>query len=54
MRRRLVLPALLLGINVPDDVVRKAEDAIAGSFGHLRETFCLGLILECVGGKVDA
>jgi hypothetical protein len=39
---------------VPDDVVGETDDLVAGSFGHLGETFCLGLIFERVAGEIDA
>lgn len=45
---------LLVRVDVPDDVVGQAVNSVAGSLGHLGETFCLGLVLEGVAWEVDA
>lgn len=45
---------LLIRVNVPDDIVGQSEHAVARALRHLGEAFCLGLVLECVGGEVDA
>lgn len=50
----LCVPWLLVRVNVPDDVVRETVDAVARALCHFGETFCLGLVLECVAGEVDA
>lgn len=50
----LRVPWLLLGVNVPDDVVWQADDLITGSLGHLCKTLGLCLVLECVAWEVDA
>ena len=47
------LPALLFGIDVPDDVVGETDDLVTGSLGHLGKTLGLGLVLESVAGEVD-
>ena len=49
----LCLAALLGGVDVPDNVVGKANDFVACPLRHFSETFRLGLVLECVAGKVD-
>ena len=48
------IPRLLLGIDMPDDIVGQAVDAVAGPLGHFREPFRLRLVLECVAGEIDA
>ena len=45
---------LLLGVDVPDDVVRQSHDLVPGSLGHLGEALRLGLVLEGIAGEVDA
>jgi hypothetical protein len=45
---------LLLRIDMPDDVVRKTDDLVACSLGHLSETLGLGLVFECVAWEVNA
>ena len=47
------IPGLLIGIDVPDDVIRETDDLIPGSLGHLGKALCLGLVLERVAGEVD-
>jgi len=54
MRRGLEIPALLLGVDVPDDVVGQAPDAVPGALGHFGEALGFGLVLEGVGGEVDS
>jgi len=49
----LSVTGFLLGINVPHHVIRQSVHAIAGSLGHLRESFRFGLVLEGVAGEVD-
>lgn len=53
MQPRLRIAGLLLCIDVPDNVVWKAEDAVARAPRHLGETFGLGLVLEGVAWEVD-
>ena len=48
------IAGLLVRIDVPDDVVGQSVDAVAGPLGHFGEALGLGLVLECVGGEVDA
>ena len=50
----LCIPGFLLGVDVPDHVVRETVDAVARSFRHLREALCFGLVFEGVAGEVDA
>jgi hypothetical protein len=50
----LCVAGLLVGVNMPDDVVRETNDFVSGALGHLCETFCLGLVLEGVAREVDA
>jgi len=50
----LCVTALLIGVDVPDDVVGQAVDAVPGALGHLGEAFCLGLVLEGVAREVDS
>jgi hypothetical protein len=44
----------LFGIDMPDDIVWQTIDTVSSTFGHLREAFGLGLILEWIAGEVDA
>ena len=50
----LSITGLLVGINVPNDVIRQTVYAVSRSLCHFRESFRLGLILKGVAGKVDA
>lgn len=50
----LSVPWLLLGIDMPDDVVRKSDDLVPCALGHLGEPLSLGLVLKRVTGEVDA
>lgn len=50
----LSVARLLVGVSVPDDVIRQAVHFFAGTLGHLCEAFGFGLVLESVGGEVDA
>lgn len=50
----LRISTLLLGINMPNDVVGQTVDAIACALSHLRETLSLGLVLKGVAREVDA
>lgn len=52
--RRSRVARFLVGVDVPDDVVRKTVHAIAGTLCHFRKAFCLGLVLEGVAGEVYA
>jgi hypothetical protein len=49
----LRIAGLLLGINMPNDVIRKTYHLISCAFGHLGKTLGLGLILEGVAREVD-
>lgn len=50
----LCVATLLLGVDVPDNVVGETNDLVTGALGHLGETLGLGLVLESVAGEVDA
>lgn len=52
--RRLCVAGLLVRVDVPYDVVRQTVDPISCPLGHLGETFRLCLVLEGIGGEVDA
>lgn len=52
--RRLCVPGLLIGVNVPDNVIRQAIDAVAGALGHFGKALCFSLIFKGVAGEVDA
>ena len=45
---------LLLGVNVPDNIVGQADHLIPRALGHLCKALGLGLVLEGVARKVDA
>lgn len=45
---------LLVGVDMPNDVVGQANDLVASALGHLGETLGFGLVLERVRGEVDA
>lgn len=45
---------LLIGVDVPHDVVRQAVDSVSCALGHLGESLGLCLVLKGVGGEVDA
>lgn len=45
---------LLVRVDVPDHVVGQTNDLVAGTLGHFSEALSLGLVLERVGGEVDA
>jgi hypothetical protein len=49
----LFVAALLLGVDMPNNVVGEAVDAVTRTLGHLGKTFGLGLVLEGVAGEVD-
>lgn len=44
---------LLIGIDMPDDVVRQTDNLLLGALRHLRKALSLGLVLKGVGGEVD-
>lgn len=50
----LRIARLLVSVDMPDDVIRQTVDAVPGPLCHLGEALRLGLVLECVGGEVDA
>lgn len=50
----LYIAALLLGVNVPHNVVGEANHLVAGPPSHLGEPLRLGLVLESVARKVDS
>lgn len=52
--KKEVLARFLVRVDVPDDVVGEADDFVFCALGHLGEALCLGLVLECVAGEVDA
>jgi len=53
-RSTFQIPRFLIRINMPNDVIREADDLVSGSPGHLGETFRLGLVFEGVAGEIDA
>lgn len=44
---------LFFCVNMPDDVVGQTDNFVSRSLGHLRKTFCFGLVLERVAWEVD-
>ena len=54
MHVRLSITRLLIRVDMPDDVIGEAIDAVAGALGHFREALRLGLVFEGVAGEVDA
>jgi len=48
------VPGLLFRVNVPDDVIGEAVDAVPGALGHFREALGFGLVFEGVAWEVDA
>jgi len=50
----LHVAALLLGVDMPHNIVWQAVDTISSSLGHLGEPFGLCLVLKCVAWEVDA
>jgi hypothetical protein len=52
--KRLRVSALFLGIDMPHNVVGKANDLVASALCHLSKAFGLGLVLERVARKIDA
>jgi len=44
---------LLVCVDVPDYIIGKSVNTIAGALGHLCEAFSFGLVLEGVARKVD-
>jgi hypothetical protein len=50
----LSVAGLLVGVSVPYDVIGQAVHFFACALGHLCEAFCLGLVLEGVGGEINA
>lgn len=53
LRNVLYVATLLIGINMPYDIIRKTDDFKASTFRHLGKSFGFGLVLEGVSGKVD-
>lgn len=51
---RLCITGLLLGVDVPDNIVGQTKDFVSRPLGHFGETFGLGLVLEGVTREVDA
>lgn len=45
---------LLLGINVPDDIVGQTIYFVTSALRHLGESLGFGLVLESVRGEVDS
>lgn len=50
----LCVSTLLVGVDMPHDVVGEADDLEACPLGHLGEALCLRLVFEGVAGEVDA
>lgn len=51
---RSCITGFLIRVDVPNHVVGQTVDLVSSSFGHLRETFRLGLVLKGICWKVDA
>lgn len=50
----LSVAALLFGVDMPNNVIGKAVDLVAGALGHFSKSLCLGLVLKGIAGEVDA
>ena len=44
----------LRGVEVPDDVIRETDHAVAGDAGEFREAFGFDLVVDWFVGEVDA
>ena len=51
-RPPLQIPLLLLRIDMPNDIIRQADDLIPRPVGHGRKALRIGLVLEGVAGEV--
>lgn len=50
----LSVAALLFGVDMPDNIIGKTVDFVAGALGHFSKSLCLGLVLKSIAGEVDA
>ena len=48
------IPLLLLRIHMPNNIIRQPPNPIPRSLRHSRKALRIGLILERVGGEIDA
>jgi hypothetical protein len=51
---KLSIAGLLVGIDMPDDIVGQPVDAVARALCHFGEPLRLGLVLKSVAGEIDA
>lgn len=51
---QLRITGLLLGVDMPDNVIRQAVNTISRPLCHLRKSFRLGLVFKGVAGEIDA
>ena len=51
---RSSVPRLLFSIDMPDNVVRQAIDAVTSALSHFGKALCFGLVFKGVAGEVDA
>jgi len=51
---RLCVAALLLGVDMPNDVVGQADDLVTRPLGHLSEAFGFRLVFKGIGGEVNS
>lgn len=50
----LSVAGFLFGVDMPNNVIGKTVDFVAGTFGHFSKSLCLGLVLKSIAGEVDA
>jgi hypothetical protein len=48
------IAGFLVRVDVPDDVIWKSKDTVAGALGHFGKAFSLGLVFESVTREVDS
>ncbi len=51
--KRLRVSGLLLGVDVPHDVIWKTKHLVAGTLSHLSEALCFCLVLEGIAGEIN-
>jgi len=44
---------LLIGVDMPNHVVGKANNLVPSALGHASEPFRFGLVFESIGGEID-
>ena len=52
--RHLCVARLLLGVDVPYDVVGKADHFVSCPLSHFGKPFRLGLVLECIAREINS